>query len=47
MQEKKYGNIQMEKGIFVRLLKMLLYSKAINQSTYDKVIKCYKGKEAA
>lgn len=39
MQEKQHRNIQMEKGISVRLLKMLLCSKAINQPTYDQVVK--------
>ena len=45
MQEKQHGNIQMEKRISVRLIKMLLFNKAINQQTYDKVMKCYKGKK--
>ena len=47
MQEKQHKSIQMETALCVRLLKMLLCSKVINQPTYDKVIKRYKGKEAA
>lgn len=47
MQEKQQKNIQMETAFCVRLLKMLLCSKVINQATYDKVIKRYNGKEAA
>ncbi len=47
MQEKQHKSIQMETALCVRLLKMLLCSKVINQPTYDKVIKRYKGKEVA
>lgn len=47
MQEKQHENIQMETALCVRLLKMLLCNKVINQPTYDKVVKRYKGKEAA
>lgn len=47
MQEKQHKSIQMETALCVRLLKMSLCSKVINQPTYDKVIKRYKGKEAA
>lgn len=47
MQEKQHKSIQMETALCVRLLKMLLCSKVINQPTYDKVIKRYNGKEAA
>lgn len=47
MQEKQQENAQMEKAFSVRLLKMLLCNKVINQPTYDKVVKRYKGKEAA
>ena len=41
MQEKQHKNMQMEKALAIRLLKMLLCSKAINQPTYDKVVKRY------
>lgn len=41
MQEKQHKSIQMETALCVRLLKMLLCSKVINQATYDKVIKRY------
>lgn len=47
MQEKQHGNEQMEKAFAVRLLKMLLYGKVINQPTYDRVVKKYRLKEAA
>lgn len=36
MQEKQHKSIQMETALCVRLLKMLLCSKVINQPTYDK-----------
>ena len=47
MQEKRHENAEIEKAFSIRLLKMLLCSKVINQPTYDKVIKRYMGKEAA
>ncbi len=47
MQEKQHKNMQMEKALAIRLLKMLLCSKAINQPTYDKVVKRYRRKGVA
>lgn len=39
MQGEQHENIQFDKAIAVRLLKMLLCDKVINQATYDKVVK--------
>ena len=46
MQDGQHENIQFDKAIAVRLLKMLLCSKAINQPTYDRVVKICRLKEA-
>ncbi len=46
MQDKQHEDIQMEKALEIRLLKMLLYHKVINQPTYDRVVKIYVLKEA-
>lgn len=46
MDKKQHGNMQLEKAISIYILKMLLCNKAINQPTYDKVIKIYRIKEA-
>lgn len=48
MQNEQHAvNAQMEKAFLVRLLKMLLCNKVINQPTYDKVVKIYRLKEVA
>lgn len=39
MQGEQQKNDQIEKAFIVRLLKMLLNNNAINQATYDKVVK--------
>lgn len=46
MKEKQQEYLQMENAISIRLLKMLLCHKAINQPTHDKVVDIYKKKEA-
>lgn len=46
MKGEQHGDIQIDKAIAVRLLKMLLCKKVINQPTYDRVVKIYKLKEA-
>ena len=45
MQKEQHGNVQIEMAFAVRLLKMLLCNKVINQSTYDKIMKMYRLKE--
>ena len=47
MAEKNSGNESIETAIFLRLLEMLLRNGIINRPTYNKVVKCYKRKEAA
>ena len=42
MQDEQHENIQFDKAIAVRLLKMLLCNKVINQQTYDKVVRSLK-----
>lgn len=46
MQGEQHENIQFDKAIAVRLLKMLLCDKVINQQTYDKVVRSLNLKEA-
>ena len=47
MQRNQYETEKVNKAISLQLLRMLLRKKVINQSTYDKIMKLYKGKEAA
>lgn len=47
MTDGKHGSESMEKAFSLRLLEMLLRNGIINRSTYNKVAKCYKRKEAA
>lgn len=47
MTEKNSGSESIETAISLRLLEMLLRNGIINRSTYKKVAKCYKRKEAA
>ena len=47
MTDKKQRRDSMETAISLRLLVMLLHCGLINRSTYHKVVKCYKRKEAA
>ena len=42
MQDGQHENIQFDKAIAVRLLKMLLCDRVINQPTYDKVVRSLK-----
>lgn len=46
MQSEQHRDIQIEKAFSIRLLKMLLYNKVINQPTYDRVVKICRLKEA-
>ena len=46
MQGEQHENIQFDKAIAVRLLKMLLCDEVINQPTYDKVVRSLNLKEA-
>lgn len=45
MQCEQHKNKNLEKNISICLLKVLLCSKVINQSTYNKTVKVYKIKE--
>lgn len=47
MTDKKQRSDSIETAISLRLLEMLLRNGIINRSTYKKVAKCYKRKEAA
>lgn len=47
MRKKERYSDSMETALSLRLLEMLLRNGIINQSTYHKVVKCYKRKEAA
>ena len=47
MADKNTGNESIETAISLRLLEMLLRNGVINRPTYNKVVNCYKRKEAA
>lgn len=47
MRDKKHSANSIETAISLRLLEMLLRNGVINRPTYNKVVKCYKRKEAA
>ena len=47
MADKNSDNESIETAISLWLLEMLLRNGVINRPTYDKVVKCYKRKEAA
>lgn len=47
MSDKNTGSESIETAISLRLLEMLLRNGVINRPTYNKVVKCYKRKEAA